>query len=95
MRELAALNHDKAEYLKKGLQTKGVDIPFSSPTFHEFVVRFDSSFSTKYPKLLQEKLIPGLSLAEFYPELKDHYLVCVTETKSKAHLDDFIQKVTS
>lgn len=95
MKELAELNHDKAEYLKKGLKAKGVKIPFAGPTFNEFVVRFENGFHKKYKKLLQEKVLPGLPLSEFYPDLKDHYLLCVTETKLKSHLDDFIKKVTS
>ena len=95
LRKLAQLNHDKSEYLKNGFQSKGVRIPFSTPTFNEFVVYFGAGFSEKYEKLLQEKIIPGLPLSRFYPELKDHYLVCVTETKVKADLDHFMEKVTS
>jgi len=95
LRKLAQLNHDKSEYLKNGFKSKGVRIPFSTPTFNEFVVQFDNGFSKKYENLLQEKIIPGLPLSGFYPELKDHYLICVTETKVKADLDHFMEKVTS
>jgi glycine dehydrogenase subunit 1 len=95
IRKLAQLNHDKSEYVKNGLKAKGVRIPFSAPTFNEFVVQFENGFSKKYEKLFQEKIIPGLPLSGFYPELKDHYLICVTETKGKADLDHFMKKVTS
>ncbi len=95
IRKLAQLNHDKSEYVKNGFKAKGVRIPFSAPAFNEFVVQFDKEFSEKYEKLLQEKIIPGLPLSGFYPELKDHYLICVTETKGKADLDHFMEKVTS
>ncbi|MFH2063630.1 MAG: aminomethyl-transferring glycine dehydrogenase subunit GcvPA [Pseudomonadota bacterium] len=95
MKQLAQINHDKAEYLKQGLRAKGVQIPFSGATFNEFVVRFPDGFHQRYEKLLQEKIIAGLPLAGFYPELKNHYLICVTETKLKSDLDRFIEKVTS
>jgi glycine dehydrogenase subunit 1 len=95
LRKLAQLNHDKSEYLKNGFKSKGVRIPFAAPTFNEFVVQFEHGFSKKYEKLLQEKIIPGLPLSGFYPELKDHYLICVTETKNKADLDHFMERVTS
>jgi len=95
MKKLAQINHDKAEYLKNALRAKGIGIPFAGATFNEFVVQFPDGFHTKYEDLLQEKIVPGLPLAGFYPELKNHYLICVTETKRKSDLDRFIEKVTS
>jgi glycine dehydrogenase subunit 1 len=94
MKELARLNHDKAEYLKHGLKKKGAKIPFAALTFNEFVVQFSKGFHTRYEKLLQEKVIAGLPLGGFYPELEDHYLICVTETKDRHDLDRFIKEVT-
>lgn len=46
---------------------------FSSPTFKEFVVKSKKSL--------------GLGLGRFYPELKGHRLVCVTELAQKTALD--------
>ncbi len=46
---------------------------FSAPTFKEFAVK--------------SKAAAGLSLERFYPELKDHRLVCVTELLKKSDLD--------
>ncbi len=94
IKELALLNHDKAEYLKKGLEQKGVIVPFSSPTFNEFVVRFENGFEKKYKKLIQEKIVAGIPLSNFFQELKEHYLLCVTECKTRQEMDEFIEKVT-
>ncbi|MBW2560067.1 MAG: aminomethyl-transferring glycine dehydrogenase subunit GcvPA, partial [Deltaproteobacteria bacterium] len=44
IRDLACLNHDKAEYLKRGLKEAGCTLPFDSPTFNEFVVEFPKEF---------------------------------------------------
>ncbi len=95
IRELAGLNHDKAEYLKKGLKEAGFTIPFDNPTFNEFVVEFPPGFSTNYESLMDKKIVAGLPLTSYYPELSNHYLLCVTETKSKEDMDAFVREVTS
>jgi len=93
IRELAGLNHDKCEYLKKGLEKAGFKITFDSPTFNEFVVKFPVGFETAYERLLEKKIVAGLSLATYYPELSDHYLLCVTETKTKEDMDELIKEL--
>jgi glycine dehydrogenase subunit 1 len=93
IRELARLNHDKAEYLKMELKKAGFTIPFDSPTFNEFVVEFPSGFEATYKRLLEKKIVAGLSLAPYYPELSSHYLLCVTETRSKDDMDALVREV--
>ena len=44
--------------------------------------------------LLQEGILAGLPLAPFYPDLKDCLLVAVTETRTKAQIDDYAAKLT-
>ncbi len=95
IRELAQLNHDKAEYLKAGLATAGLNIPFATPTFNEFVVEFPGDFDKTYQRLLQKKIVAGVPLASYYPDLKTLYLLCVTETRSKAEMDELIKEVRS
>lgn len=95
IRELARLNHDKSEYLKMELKKAGFTITFDSPTFNEFVVEFPSGFEATYKRLLEKKIVAGLSLAPYYPELSSHYLLCVTETRSKDDMDALIREVKS
>ncbi|NNK86630.1 MAG: aminomethyl-transferring glycine dehydrogenase subunit GcvPA [Desulfobacterales bacterium] len=95
IRELALLNHDKAAYLKSELEKAGFTVPFSSPFFNEFVVKFPDGFETTYQRLIENKIVAGLSLAPFYPELSGHYLMCTTETKSKEEMDTLIREVKS
>jgi glycine dehydrogenase subunit 1 len=95
IRELARLNYDKSEYLKQKLKNAGFTIPFVSPTFNEFVVEFPADFETTYKQLLARKIIAGLALAPFYPELAHHYLLCVTETCSKDDMDMLVKEVTA
>jgi glycine dehydrogenase subunit 1 len=95
IRELARLNHDKAEYLKRELEENGYAIPFDSPTFNEFVVEFPPEFDVTYEDLLAKKIIPGLPLEPYYPELPNHYLFCVTETSCREEMDTLIREVMS
>ena len=95
LKELARLNFDKAEYLKHALREAGCHIPFESPTFNEFVVAFPTGFDVTYDRLLEKKVVAGLSLASYFPELTDHYLLCVTETKSREEMDVLVREVAS
>ena len=94
-RELAALNHDKAEYLKAALQDAGMEIPFASATFNEFVVKFPEGFDRRWQDLLQKKILAGIPMVCYYPELANHYLLCVTETRSKDDMDALVKEVQS
>ena len=95
IRDLSRLNHDKAEYLKSRLKAAGCKIPFPSPSFNEFVVEMPQGFEKTYRRLLEKKIVAGLSLATYYPELKDHYLFCVTETKSREDMDRMVKEIAS
>lgn len=95
MKELSRLNHDKAVYLKGALQAAGVRIPFESPFFNEFVAEFNSGFSNIYMRLLEKGVIAGLPLGSWYPELEAHYLLCVTETRTREEMDRLVREVIS
>jgi glycine dehydrogenase subunit 1 len=93
IKELARLNHDKAEYLKSGLKQAGFGIPFDGPTFNEFVVRFPKGFAATYERLKRTGIVAGLPLERYYPELANHYLLCATETVSAADMDTLVREV--
>ena len=92
-RELAVLNRDKAEYLKSALKGAGLALPFGAPTFNEFVVKFPEGFDAKWQALLEKKILAGIPLVCYYPELANHYLLCVTETRSKGDMDVLVKEV--
>lgn len=96
IRALARLNFDKTEYLKDKLRQAGFKIPFGdAPTFNEFVVEFAPGFAAVYKRLQEKKIVAGLGLERFYPELSDHYLMCVTETISREDIDTLVREVQS
>ena len=93
LRKMARLNYDKAQYLKNGLQETGAACSFSSPTFNEFVVEFGNDFKPAQKRLMEKGIVAGLDLERFYPDFKNRYLFCVTETASKEVLDTVISEV--
>jgi glycine dehydrogenase subunit 1 len=95
LRELAKLNYDKAEYFKSELSKKGAKVIFDSPTFNEFVVEFSDDFQPVYSRLLEKKIVAGLDLGRFYPDLAGKYLFCATETVAKEVIDIVVSEVTS
>jgi glycine cleavage system P protein (glycine dehydrogenase) subunit 1 len=95
IRELSQLNHDKAEYLKDRLSRSGCKVSFGSPTFNEFVMETPPDFEKTFERLLERKIVAGLSLATYYPELENHYLFCATETKSREDMDRLAKEIAS
>jgi glycine dehydrogenase subunit 1 len=92
LRELAALNRDKAEYLKSELAAAGFPPTFDSPSFNEFVIALPSS---TYRRLLEKRIVAGFPLGPYYPELDGHSLICVTEVKTRDGMDAFIKEIKS
>ncbi len=93
IKKLARLNYDKCEYLKAALRCAGFTIPFERPTFNEFVVDFGDGFEKTHERLIADKIIAGLPLECYYPELANHYLLCVTETISKEDMDQLVKAI--
>jgi glycine dehydrogenase subunit 1 len=91
LRTLAEHNLAKAHYAAQQLRTvPGMATPFAAPHFNEFVVRVPWHVEELLAALREEKIIGGLSLERFYPELANHLLVCVTETVGKTAIDRMV-----
>ena len=83
LRELAEQNLAKAHYLAGKLKPR-----FSGKFFNEFVVRAEGKSPEEINKaLLKKKIIGGLPLGRFYPELADSMLLCATEMTKRADMD--------
>ena len=88
LRELAMMNLSKTEYAKKTISNvRGCKLAFSSPTFNEFVLEIGKDPEKILREMRKEKIIGGLPLARFYPELNRHILVTVTEMNTKDEID--------
>jgi glycine dehydrogenase subunit 1 len=83
LRELAEQNLAKAHYLASKWKPR-----FSGKFFNEFVVRAEGRSPAEINKaLLKKKIIGGLPLGRFYPELADCLLLCATEMTKRADMD--------
>jgi len=95
IRHLARLNYDKALYLKERLKEAGFGIPFDGPVFNEFVAAFPSGFEANHRRLLEKGIVAGFPVGTFYPELTGHYLLCVTEMRTREEMDALVREVTA
>lgn len=94
LQKMAALNLKKAHFAAEQLsKIPGCSLAFSAPFFNEFVLRLPVRPEDFVRKMNQRKIIPGLVLRRFYPELDDALLVCVTEVMSRAKIERFAQAV--
>ena len=41
-----------------------------------------------------DKIVPGIALAQWYPELPDGLLVCVTEMNEKEEIDRLVRNLS-
>lgn len=83
----------KAAYAARGIGSlNGFSLPFSGPRFNEFVVRGPLDASELLSRLGKEKGIQGgISLWQFFPDWPNDFLVCVTETNSRAEIDALVE----
>jgi glycine dehydrogenase subunit 1 len=83
LRELAEQNLAKAHYLAGRLRPR-----FCGKFFNEFVARSENKSPDEINKtLLKRKIIGGLPLGRFYPELSDSMLLCTTEMSRRSDMD--------
>ncbi|MDA8441045.1 MAG: aminomethyl-transferring glycine dehydrogenase subunit GcvPA [Peptococcaceae bacterium] len=89
--KLARLNLHKAHYAASQIsKLPGFELAFTTPYFNEFVIKTAVEPAKINAKLLEAKILGGLDLGRFFPELTKHILFCVTETKSKADIDRLV-----
>ena len=90
LRELAEHNLAKAAYLSSALTgAGGAKLLFEgAPRFHEFVVELSAGAEQTNSVLLRQKIVGGLPLAKWYPELGPNAsLWCATELTARVQMD--------
>lgn len=89
IRELAEHNLAKASYAAEALSSQsGAELLFKdSPRFHEFVVQTREPQELWNKRLLEEKIIGGINLNRWYPELGNATLWCATELITRQQID--------
>jgi glycine dehydrogenase subunit 1 len=89
IRELAEHNLAKADYAARTLSAQpGAKLLFNgAPHFHEFVLQTQESPAQWAQRLMDEKIVGGLDLSRWYPELKNATLWCATEVVTREAID--------
>ncbi len=88
IREVALQNVAKTQYtLEQFREIPGVEVLFESPRFNELVLRLPCPYAEVENRLHSSRVVPGLPLGRFYPDMNDCLLISITETKTKAEID--------
>jgi len=91
LKKVAELSYHKAHYAARRIDAlEGYSLWNTGPFFHEFVVRCPRPVEEINELLLDFAVIGGYDLGQEFDELKDHMLLAVTETVSKAEIDHLV-----
>lgn len=89
--ETAEQCSQKAHYAyNEIIKTGAAQAVFAAPFFQEFVVKVNKPVAEINEELLQKKMIGGLDLGQYYPDLAGHMLLCVTENRTKVEIDALV-----
>jgi glycine dehydrogenase subunit 1 len=87
MRRMAEVNARRAHRARERLLKEAGLVPvFSGPFFNEFVLKA-KGLSRLQERFAAKKIVPGIPVAEFYPELQDCLLICVTEMNEEEEIE--------
>lgn len=93
LKKVAELCYNKSHYAYDELIKTGKFSPvFTAPFFKEFVVKSSEEVNKLNNKLIQQNIIGGYDVESKYPELKDSWLIAVTEKRTKEEIDNLVRK---
>ena len=87
LRELAKQNLAKAAYASKSFSKHGKLLFSGAPRFNEFVIQTSEDPKAINSRGLGHKIVGGLPLKKFYPELGNASLWCCTEMTTRSSID--------
>jgi glycine dehydrogenase subunit 1 len=93
LRSLAEANvlraHDALARLQKAAKLQAV---FSGPFFNEVVLRAPD-IERLFAQCAEHKIVPGIRLKDYYPELTDSFLMTVTEMNHREEIERLVHTV--
>ncbi len=94
LRRIATQSHANTLTLVEKLEgLAGIKRAFSGPVFHEAVISLPAPTEGVLDRLKTERILGGLNLRDFYPELGNAMLVCATETKTSGDLENYAERL--
>src|SRR2546423_276357 len=97
VQEAAQQCAQKSHYAAREIaKLKGFSLPYSAPFFNEFVVKAPVAAADLLERLANDKGIDGgIALSRFNSNRPNDFLVCVTETNTRAQIDALIAGLAS
>jgi glycine dehydrogenase subunit 1 len=97
LRETAELCVRKAHYAKQCLTAgQRMSLAFDQPTFKEFVIRDTSGrVADLLAQATDAGYLAGIPLGQWYLNLADCFLVCVTEKRTKTEIDGLAEVLSA
>ncbi len=93
IQEMSLRNMQHAHYAKEAFKQAGIEIVYEGPIFNEFIIKCAKNVDQMNEELLGKGIIGGYNVERDYPELENCMLVCVTEMRSRAAIDHFINEM--
>jgi len=96
LQEVAVQNAQKSAYAAKQIAAiAAFSVPFSAPSFNEFVVRGPRPATEVLAGLREKGIIGGLPLSKYYSGRENEFLVCVTEVSSREKIDALVTTLSN
>ncbi|MFX1478308.1 MAG: aminomethyl-transferring glycine dehydrogenase subunit GcvPA [Promethearchaeota archaeon] len=95
LKEIATQNFQKAHAVKSLLgKIPGYKIINKKPTYNEFLVQCPN-VDALISECKNRNLLPPLKISDYYSNMENIALICVTELNSKSSIDTFIESAQS
>ena len=92
LEKVARQSHANTRLLTEKLTSlDDVQQVFDRPCFHESVFRFEHPVDEVMRATTARSILPGVDLADEYPELENCLLMCATETKTTQDIEGFAE----
>jgi glycine dehydrogenase subunit 1 len=92
-RVAAGCHANTASLIQRLAAIDGIEPAFSAPAFHEGVLRLSAPAADILRSLAAHNVLGGYDLAGDYPELGEAILVCATELRTAAEMDEYATKL--
>jgi glycine dehydrogenase subunit 1 len=90
LKEIATQNIQKSNYLKTEIaKVEGFKILNQRPTYNEFLVKVPN-LKSFLKECKENDLLPPLDMSNYFPDMVNIALVCVTESNSRESLEKFV-----
>jgi glycine dehydrogenase subunit 1 len=87
IKEVGELCLAKAVYAGQAFASRGLHLEFKAPFFKEFAVRLPFDAAGAARMLAGKRILAGIPLGRFYPDLSNCLLVSFTEKRTRAEID--------